>query len=425
MFKWPIVNKEMEDGVLEVLRAGNMSGTDITAKFERQFADWHGRKYGIGTSSGTAAIHLALFGAGIGRGDEVICPTITYWASCIQLYSLGATVVFTDVDPETLCIDPDDIEHRITEKTKAIIVVHYCGYPADMDKIMPIAKKHNLKVIEDVSHAHGTLYKGKMTGTFGDVAGFSLMSGKSFAIGEAGILITDDDLIRQRAEAFGLYEREADLTLPEIAAGKGLPWGGYKYRMHQMSSVVGVAQMKKYPTEMAEIDKAMNYFWDALEGTPGIKGIRPAKDSGSTMGGWYACLGHYKKEELGGLSATRFCEALTAEGVDTIPGCNKALNPHPIFNTIDVYNDGKPTRIAFSDRDLRQPEGSFPIAEEIQFKVFRAPWFKHFRPEVIDQYVAAFKKVAANYNDLLAGDEGDDEEGGGWGLTFRKKKEKK
>ena len=107
-----------------------------------------------------------MFGCGVGVGDEIISPSVTYWASCLPAFSLGATVVFADIDPDTLCIDPNDIEHRITERTKAIVAVHYCGHPADMDPIMEIARRHNIKVIEDVSHAHGGRYKGRTVGSY-------------------------------------------------------------------------------------------------------------------------------------------------------------------------------------------------------------------------------------------------------------------
>ncbi|HOL50531.1 MAG TPA: DegT/DnrJ/EryC1/StrS family aminotransferase, partial [bacterium] len=309
------ITKEMEDAVLKVLHEWKMSATDITREFERAFADWHGMKYGLGCNTGTSALHCAMFGAGIGVGDEIICQSTTYWASCLPVYSLGATVVFADIDPETLCINPDDIEHRITSRTKAIMVVHYAGMPADMDRIIPIAKKHNIKVIEDVSHAHGALYKGKMVGTFGDVSGYSLMSGKGFAIGEAGIMLTDDRDIYERAILFGHYERHPEIQNPELAKFAGLPWGGYKYRMHQMSSAIGLVQIRQFQKDMVEIDRAMNYFWDLLEGYPGIRAHRPPKNSGCTKGAWYASFGRYISEELEGLSISRFCEALRAEGV--------------------------------------------------------------------------------------------------------------
>ncbi|HNQ35741.1 MAG TPA: DegT/DnrJ/EryC1/StrS family aminotransferase [bacterium] len=417
IFAWPIVNAEMESAVLEVLRNGNMSGSNLTRQFERAFADWHGRTYGLGCNNGTASLHCAMFGLKIGPGDEIICPSITYWASCLPVYSLGGTVVFADIDPKTLCLDPDDIEARISKHTKAILVVHYCGRPADMDRITAVARKHKLAVIEDVSHAHGALYKGRLVGTFGAAAGFSLMSGKSFAIGEAGIMLTDSQEVYERAAAFGFYERSGELTLPELKAGAGLPWGGYKYRMHQMSSAVGLVQLKKYPAEMAEIDRAMNYFFDRLEGTPGIRSFRPKGEPGSTMGGWYNPMVGYVPEELGGLSVTRFCQSLLAEGFKTSPGCNSALHLHPLFNTVDVYGHGRPTRIANSDRDLRQPPGTLPVSEGLQSRVFKAPWFKRFDTKAIDEIVTAIKKSAENYRELLADDPGNPEIMGGAGLT--------
>ncbi len=422
MFDWPIVNDKMEDAALSVLRNRNMSGTDITKKFEKEFAAWHGMDYGIGFSSGTASLHSAMYGAGVGIGDEIIAPSITYWATCAQALSLGASVVFADIDPNTLCIDPKDIERKITERTKAIMVVHYLAMPADMDAIMAIARKHGIKVIEDVSHAHGALYKGKMVGTFGDAAGFSLMTGKSFAIGEGGMMLTNDKSIYERALLFGHYGRHSEIENEELKKGIGLPWGGYKYRMHQMSSAIGIEQIKKYPAEIAEIDKAMNYFWDLLEGVPGIKAHRPAKDSGSTMGGWYAAHGLYKSEELGGLSVKRFSEAVAAEGVSCAAGCNRALHKHPLFSAIDVYGYGKATQNAHLPEgvDNSQEKVSLPVSESVQGRTFSLPWFKHFRKDVIEQHANAFKKVVENYRELLSGDDVETSDGE-WGLTARKK----
>ncbi|RKN84199.1 DegT/DnrJ/EryC1/StrS family aminotransferase [Paenibacillus ginsengarvi] len=421
MFKWPIITEEDEAAAVQVLRDGAMSGTDITKKFEKEFAEWLGMDYALGFNNGTSSLLGAFYGCGIGVGDEVICPSVTYWASALPAYSLGASVVFAEIDPVTLCLDPNDIEHRITERTKAIVVVHYLGHPADMDPIMEVARKHNLKVIEDVSHAQGGYYKGHRVGTIGDVGAMSLMAGKSFAIGEGGILVTNDQEIYERAIAFGHYERNnQDIQTPSLQPFIGLPLGGYKFRMHQVSSAVGRVQLKYYDERIAEIDKAMNYFWDSLEGVPGLRAHRPAKNSGSTMGGWYATHGHYVPEELGGLSVTRFCEAVRAEGVGIAPGCNLPLHLHPLQHDADVYGHGKPTIIANASRDLRQPKGALPVSEGIAARVYSLPWFKHFRPELIDQYVEAFRKVATQYEALLADDKGNPEKLGGWNF-FRQK----
>ena len=181
--RWPIITREHEEAVLAVLRSGNMSGIDITRKFEDEFKEWMGVEYAQASCNGTASLQEALWACGVGAGDEVICPSITYWASCTAALGLGATVVFCDICEKDLQIDPASFEAHITPRTKAVVVVHYMAHPADMDAIMAIARKHGIKVIEDVSHAQGGHYKGKMLGTFGDVAAMSLMSGKSFATG--------------------------------------------------------------------------------------------------------------------------------------------------------------------------------------------------------------------------------------------------
>ena len=401
IFSWPIITKEDEEAALEVLRAGSMSSIDITQMFEEEYAQWHGVKYALGHNTGTASLHAAMFGCGVGLGDEIICQSMTYWASALPAFSLGATVVFAEMDPNTLTINPNDIEHRITKRTKAIMVVHYCAYPTDMDPIMEIAERYGIKVIEDVSHAHGGLYKGKLVGTIGHVGAMSLMSGKSLPCGEGGILVTNDREIYERAVAFGHYERTGQaLTLPELKQFAGLPLGGYKYRMHQISSAVARVQLRHYKGRMLEIQKAMNYFWDLLEGVPGIKAHRPSKNSNSTMGGWYAARGLYAPEELGGLSIGKFCEAVRAEGASTGPGANFLLHLHPVLNDADIYGHGKPTRIANSDRDVRQPKGSLPVTESIPDRIYSIPWFKHYRPRVIEEYALAFRKVAENADEI-------------------------
>jgi perosamine synthetase len=401
LFAWPIITEEDERAALEVLRAGKMSGTDITMEFEKEFADWHSVRYALGHNNGTAALHAAMFACDVGEGDEIIAPSLTYWASALPALSLGASIVFAEVDPDTLCLDPGDIEHRLTPRTKAIVPVHYCGHPCDMDPLMAMARRHGVKVIEDVSHAHGGLYRGRLLGTIGDVGAMSLMSGKALAIGEGGMLITNDQAIYERALAFGHYERTGSLTLPELQRFAGLPLGGHKYRMHQISSAVGRVQLRHYRARMEEIQGAMNYFWDLLEGVPGVRAHRPPKSSGSTMGGWYAAHGLYVPEELGNLSIYRFCEAVRAEGVGTSPGANFLLHLHALLNEADVYSHGRPTRLAHTDRDVRQPPGSLPVSEAIPERVFSIPWFKRFRPRLIEEHAAAFRKVAERADALM------------------------
>jgi dTDP-4-amino-4,6-dideoxygalactose transaminase len=418
-FEWPIVTDADEAAVLEVLRAGAMSGIDVTQQFEQDFAEWQGRAYALGFNTGTASLHAAMYGVGVGVGDEIICPSITYWASALQTFSMGATVVFADIVPETLCIDPADIEHRITEHTKAIMVVHYSGHPAEMDAIIAIADRHDVPVIEDVSHAHGGLYKGRRVGNFGTVAAMSLMSGKSLPIGEGGILVTDDQEVYERAVAFGHYRRFDDsIESPDLRPYRELPLAGQKYRMNQLCSAMGRVQLQAYDARAAEIRRSIHAFWDALEGVPGLRAHRVDRDSGSTMAGWYSAAGRYVPEELGGLSLTRFAEAVRAEGSVCGPGVNKPLHLHPLFNTCDVYGHGKPTRLAHADRDLRQPPGSLPVSEGIGTRSFRIPQFKRFNPAVIEAHAAAYRKVCEQYEMLLADDPGNPPELGTWAAAL-------
>ena len=413
LFRWPIVTPADEEAVLGVLRAGAMSGTDISQKFEAEWAAYNGTQHALSYCNGTAALLGAMFGVGVGRGDEIICPSITYWASAMPAFNLGATVVFADLEESTLCIDPADIERHISPRTRAIVVVHYCGHPCDMDPIMSLARKHVISVIEDVSHAHGSLYKGRMCGTIGDVGAMSMMSGKSFPIGEGGMLVTDNREIYERAMSFSHYERiTAGVTSPALKACQTgvdrhlgpLPLGGIKGRMNQTCSAMGRVQLQSYPERVRAIQAGMNRFWDLLEGTPGLRPHRPAgpRFPNSTMGGWYNPLGLYRPEELGGLPIDPFIKAVQAEGGIIGRGANSALHLHKVMNEADIYHDGKPTRLAFAARDVRQPPAALPVSTNLAGRVYGIPWFKHDDPEAITRYAAALRKVALHAKELLA-----------------------
>jgi dTDP-4-amino-4,6-dideoxygalactose transaminase len=410
LFHWPIVTSEDERAVIDVLRAGSMSAWDITEQFETEWGLYLGTRFNLAHCNGTMALLAAMYGVGVGRGDEIIVPSITYWASGLQAMLLGATPVFAEIHPESLCIDPAGIEKLITPRTKAIVVVHYCGHPADMDPIMEIACRRNIKVIEDVSHAQGSLYKGRMCGSMGDVAGVSMMTGKSLAIGEAGMLSTNDRSIYERAVALCHYERCAEQvlepTLRRIVAPAhartSMPLAGLKGRVNQTCSAMGRVQLKYYPQRILEIQSAINRFWDLLEGTPGLRPHRCNLQEGSTMGGWYNPLGHYAPEELGGLPVGMFVDAVNAEGSSrTFRGSNYPLHLHAVMRDADTYHDGKPTRIAFAGRDVREAIGSMPVTEGLHARCIGIPYFKHDEPQLIEQYANAFKKVAHSAEKLV------------------------
>lgn len=403
LFRWPIVTSEDEQAVLDVLRAGAMSGIDITMKFEAEFAAWQGSQYALCCCNGTASLLAAMFGIGLGAGDEIIGPTMTYWASLLPALQLRAIPVLADIDLNTFCIDPDDLERRITPRTKAVVVVHQFGHPCDMDRIMPIVRKHGLKLIEDLSHAQGGLYKGRRLGSFGDVAAMSLMSGKSFAIGEGGMLITNHRLVYERATAFGHYLRTkpergiiTDAWLQQFA---GLPLGGVKHRVNQTASAMGRVQLKYYDARCAEIRRGMNRFWDLLEGCPGLRPHRVNEAEGSTMAGWYAAAGVYIAEELGGVPSTEFAAAVQAEGgiCGAYAGNAGLLHIHPLLRTADIYHEGKPTGQAAAGPVPPMDGKGYPNAMQFAARCLTIPWFKHDNQAAIEQHAGAYRKVAEYY----------------------------
>ncbi len=418
MMKWPIINEEDEQAALDVIRNNSYSGVDITEKFEKEFAEWIGTNYAVAYCNGTMSLAAAMFAIGLCKGDEIICTTKTYWASIAQASTFGASVVFANVN-DMLSMDPDDIERLISPKTKAIMVVHYISYPCDMDKIMAIAKKHNLKVIEDVSHAQGGMYKGKRLGTFGDVAAMSLMSAKSFAAGELGIVVTNDKRMYERAMAYGHYDRNNENYITEseeLIPYYNMALGGVKGRANQLCSALARVQLKYYDERCAEIRKAMNYFFDLIEDLPGLKPIRVDESTGSNNAGFYCAGVAYYPEALHGLPASVFANAVNAEiggGQKWISfGANYCLHTHEFFQTFDFDQSGKPSRIANASRDVRQFDEALQASVDKQS--VSAPRIRRYNKEWIEKFAQAFRNVVDNHEQLLYSIDDEEKTGGRW-----------
>ena len=405
------MTRKDERSVRAVLRAGTMSGTAITKRFERAYADWVGVEHALAFCNGTAALTAALWACGVGAGDEIICPSMTYWASAAPALTLGAGVNFCDIDRRTLCADADDIEHRIGPRTKAIVVTHYAGHPADMDRINAVAARHKLLVIEDASHAHGALYRGKSIGTLGDIAAMSMMTGKSFPIGEGGMVLTNDRSLYERCVAFGHYERtgiasrfnppDKQISDPVLERYAGIPLGAMKGRLNQTCAAIGLSQLERSSDRIKRIQEAMNLFWDLMSDAPGLLPHRVNESSASTMGGWYYPQGLYYAEKLDGLPAAKFCRAVNAEGVAwCFPGGNAPLHLHPFFHDADIFGMGKPTALAFGQRDVRQGADTLPVSERIEEIAIAVPWFKTPNRKWIRRYAEAFRAVIENATEI-------------------------
>jgi len=397
---WPIVTSEDEQAVLGVLHARSMSDTSITFELEQDYAKWIGSDFVLAANSGTAAIHSAMYGLGIGRGDEVITPTWTFWATHTQLLNLGATPVFCDLDPRTLCPDAADAERRITPRTKAIIVVHIGGYAADMDAFMDVANRHGIKVLEDYSHSHGSTWKGQKVGTMGHVGAASIMSQKPLATGEGGLMNTNDRDIYERAIMFAHGDHQKFVENAEYKKYGQVPWGGYKYRMHQMTSAMARVQLRHYDEYTAPGVRAMQRFFSQVCAVPGVGCNFPLNDPNVTVGASYWQMLILDDSIVSRVPNSVIATAIRAEGVSASAGGYFCHHLAPFWNECDVYGDGKPTRIAFSDRDVRQGPGDCPQAEKIVQHLIQVPRMIQYDEPYLDQIAAAYVKVLTNLDQL-------------------------
>jgi len=285
-FHKPFYDDDEINGIVDTIKSGWWTTGPKTIRFENEFNKFIGSKYAVSASSWTAAAHLSLEAIGIKAGDEVIIPSITFTATAEIICYFNATPVIVDVQPETFNIDPQKIEEAITDKTKAIIPVHYGGQPCDMDEIMAIAKKYNLKVIEDAAHSLPAYYKNKMIGTIGDVTCFSFYATKTLATGEGGMLCTDDEKIAERCSIMRLHGISKDAWKRYSAEGS---WyyevvaPGYKYNFTDLQAALGLSQLKKINIMLNMRKYIYKFYNDSLKDEPLITLYEIKKDRQSAF----------------------------------------------------------------------------------------------------------------------------------------------
>jgi perosamine synthetase len=239
-------------------------------RFEAEFPTYLGARHGIATCNGTVSLHLALAALGIGPGDEVIVPTFTYVASVNAITYTGATPVFIDSEPDFWNLDPQLLEDLVTERTKAIEVVHLYGHPADMDPIMEVARRHGIPVIEDAAEAHGAQYRGRMVGTFGHASSFSFFGNKVVTTGEGGMVVTDDDQFAQTCRHLRGQGVSATRTYWHDVVG-------FNYRMTNIAAAIGVAQVERIDDVLARKRHIADMYRARLESIPGVTFQREAE----------------------------------------------------------------------------------------------------------------------------------------------------
>lgn len=318
--KWPMYEAKERNGILEVLssrRWGHQTKPYRCCELQEKFAQYIGTEFAIAVTNGSVALEVPLRTVGIGPGDEVITPPTTWVATNLAPVLAGAEAVFADICPDTYCLDPERVKEMITPKTRAIIPVHFGGYLADMDKIMAIAKKHNLIVIEDCAQAHGSQYKGKRVGSIGDFGAFSFEISKLMTAGEGGIITTNDKYWAEKAYAFTHAGRIYGET--GHYQGKIMCWN---HRMTEFQAAILLVQLTRLEKHKRMRIKNAEYLKKRLSEIDGIKSLR--QDPGQN---YYFYIFKYNKEFFRGISVHRFREALNAEGIP----CFCSAHQKPVY----------------------------------------------------------------------------------------------
>ncbi|MBS7625575.1 DegT/DnrJ/EryC1/StrS family aminotransferase [Candidatus Bathyarchaeota archaeon] len=262
----PNLGEEEVEAATDVLREGiltHKSGAGPRVlQFEREFASYVGARFAVAVNSGTAALHASLLASDVGPGDEVLLPSFTFSATAEAILLAGARPVFVDIDPKTYCMDVENIEEKITGRTKAIIPVHLYGLPADMDLINEVAKRNDLVVIEDGAQAHGAEYQKRKIGSISDMTCFSFYGTKNMTTGEGGMITTNDGEIAERLRAIRSHGEERPYTSSRL---------GHNYRMPELSAAIGSVQLKKLPTFLERRRKNALYLTKSLENIKGLE----------------------------------------------------------------------------------------------------------------------------------------------------------
>ena len=349
--QWPIFDKEDEHLLLDVLHSGNWwrhsygEGVELAededapksmvARFQRDFARAHDCTYGICAANGTVTMEIGLRAMGIKPGDEVIVPAYTYVATATAVLMVGAIPIFVDIDPHTYNMDPIRVEEAITPHTTAIIPVHFGGQPCDMDALNNLARKHNLKILEDAAHAHGSSYNGRKCGTLGDMGSFSFQLSKNMTAGEGGVITTNDTDYAETCEMLVWAGRK-----------RGHPW--YQHfvlasnaRMTEFQGALLLGQLRRLPDQNARRTANTRLLDDLLGG---IEGIEPLVTLPTTTShSHHIYMFRYESEAFAGLDKHRFVSALQAEGITGVfAGYTMPLYKNPLFTEKNFFGGSWP-----------------------------------------------------------------------------------
>ena len=373
-FYVPWITEEDKNSIIEALNSRWLTGGPKASEFERLLADFIGAKYAVSVNSGTAALHLAIRALNLKPSDEVIVPVFTFTATADAVLFCRARPVFADINPRTFNLSPESMVDKLTERTKAVMVVHYAGQPADMREIMEIAEDHKLYVIEDCAHSLGSSYRKSKTGSIGAIGCFSFYPTKIITTLEGGMLTTNEEWIAKKAKLL----REHGITKSALEREKKADWHyditdlGYNYRLNEVQAALGISQLKRVKDGIEKRVKAARYYTRKLSEIEGI--VTPYEAENRTH--VYSLYVAKVLEEKFGLSRDKLFTNLVSKGI--------GLSVHFIpLHLMTLYK-----KLAGDTTGV-----SFPIAEEVYEEVLSLPLFPTISRDQIDYVINSIQEA--------------------------------
>lgn len=352
---WPIHDETEERALLGVLRSGKWWYGEKVRQFEQAFASFQGAAHGVSCTNGTTAIEMGLRGLGVLPGDEVIVPPYTFVASASAVITVGAIPVFADIDPQTLCMDPEDVKRKITSRSRAIIVVHVGGRIADMQRINQLASAHGLAVLEDAAHAWGSQWDGRGAGTLGRCGTFSFQVSKNITAGEGGMLVTNDEELAKLCRSFSHCGRV------EGAAWYDHPNLGSNLRLTEFQAAILLAQLGRLEQQILRRQRSASLLDEALADVPGIRLLSAAPRM--TRRSYHMYIFRLDEQRLG-IPRSRFLEALQAEGVPASEGWYRPLYRNAVFANAHV-GPPHPIRSPLAGMGVDYRQVHCPVCEQV------------------------------------------------------------
>lgn len=376
----PMVGEEEAEAVREVLLSGRYVSGPRVKEFEEQFSRYIGVGYAVAVNSGTAALHIALACKGVGPGDEVVVPSLTFFSTVTSVMHQNAVPIFADIEEDTFCLDPADFKEKITGKTKAVIPVHLFGHPAEMDTIVSVADDRSVAVIEDCAQAHGALYRGKKVGSLGDVGCFSFYATKNMTTGEGGMITTDDACLAEKAKRIrnhGMIDRDTHYYL------------GYNYRMSEINAAIGLVQLKKL--ESMNKTRAQNSKY-LLKNLGDVSWLNIPKIRKDVAHAFFWCPVKVKEEVLG-MKTEELVKILRKKGIEVRHRYNAPLYKQELLQHCTAYPKGCPFSCHYYGKKVDYSSLYLPVAEKIAGTLIGLPNHPLLKKEELETIVETFHTI--------------------------------